>query len=219
MRRLAVAGAALLLAGCSSTSNSTYSQFYKIARQSLAASFGSVRVTREQAAAVPYASIGYSTDGGNQTMLVLATDNNGEQLWTSSSRVVLVTRDGRVSRTVGLGNDLAGTANGDSASLPAPAAAIQGPFTTTRLRDYADSGQYGVSFTCRSSARGHETITLLGQAIATVRVDEACTSATLRWSFVDRYWVDAQSGMAWRTRQHIHPKGGVLETEIFRPPG
>jgi hypothetical protein len=217
VKKLAAAGAALLLAGCSSTSNSTYSQFYKIARQSLAASFGNARVTREQAAAISYASIGYSVDGGNQNILVLATDNAGEQLWTSAAHVVLVTRDGRISRSVGLGNDLAGSSTRES--TPAPAAAIHAPFTTTRLRDYADSGQYGVSLTCRSSARGRQTIKLLGQAIDTVRVDEACTSTTLRWSFVDTYWVDAQNGLAWRTRQHIHPKGGIIETEVFRPPG
>lgn len=219
MRKLAAAGAALLLAGCNSSGNSTYSQFYKIAKQSVAASFGNVRVTREQAAAIPYASIGYSLDGGNQNILVLATDNGGEQLWTAATHVVLVIRDGRIVRSVGLGNDLAGSSTRESGGLPAPAAAVQAPFTSTRLRDYPDSGQYGVSLTCRSSARGRETIKLLGQAIDTVRVDEACTSSTLHWSFVDTYWVDAQSGLAWRTRQHIHPKAGMLETEVFRPPG
>jgi hypothetical protein len=219
VKRFAAAGAALLLAGCSSSDNSTYSQFYKVAKQSLAASFGNVRVTREQAAAIPYASIGYSLDGGNQNILVLATDNGGEQLWTAATHVVLVMRDGRIVRSVGLGNDLAGSSTRESGGLPAPAAAIHGPFTTTRLRDYPDSGQYGVSLTCRSSVRGRQTIKLLGQAIVTVRIDEACTSSALRWSFVDSYWVDPESGLAWRTRQHIHPKGGIIETDVFRPPG
>jgi hypothetical protein len=219
VRKLAAAGAALLLAGCNSTGNSTYSQYYKVVKQSMAATFGNVRVTREQAAAIPYASIGYSQDGGNQNILVLATDNDGEQLWTSAAHVVLVTRDGRIVRSVGLDHDLAASSTRDSGGLPAPGAAMQAPFNTTRLRDYPGSGQYGVSLTCRSSVWGRQTIKLLDLAIDTVRVDEACTSATLRWSFVDNYWVDAKSGQVWRTHQHIHPKGGIIETEVFRPPG
>ena len=77
-------GAALLAlaAGCSSGSsgNTNYSQFYQILSQSLSASFGTVRVTRDQAAAIPYASMGYSLDGGNQSILILGTDSGGELL-------------------------------------------------------------------------------------------------------------------------------------------
>ena len=68
----------------------------------MAASFGNGRVTRDQAAAIPYASMGYRLDDGIRALLVLATDANGEQLWTSAAHVVIVTRDGRIVRTVGL---------------------------------------------------------------------------------------------------------------------
>ena len=106
-RRSLAAAALLALAGCSSgdSGNSNYSQFYQLAKQSLSASFGNVRVTRDQAASIPYASMGFSLDGGNQMLLVLGTDSNGEQLWTGPSHAVIVTRDGRIIRTVGLGHD------------------------------------------------------------------------------------------------------------------
>ena len=221
IRSAANAALALVLASCGSASsgNTNYSQFYKLMRQSVSASFGNVRVTREQAAAVPYASMGYALDGGNQIMLVLATDSGGEMLWTSAAHVVIVTRQGRIVRTVGLGHDLSSLTTRNNGTLPAPSAAIQAPFASTRLEDFPELGLYGVLVSCRAHLVGRQSIKILGQAVATFRVDEACQSDRLEWTFTDSFWVDSDSGLVWRSSQHVHPKGGLVETEIFRPPG
>jgi hypothetical protein len=218
---LAGAALALLVAGCSSggSDNNTYSHFYEILQQSVKASFGKVRVTREQAAAIPYASMGYRLDGDNENVLILGTDSGGEQLWTSPLKVVMVTRDGRIVRTLGLAHDLSGLTDRGNGVMSAPAAAIQAPFTSTRLEDFPELGMYGVIVSCRARAAGRQTIKILGQPIVTMRVDEACRSQKPEWSFVDNYWVDIDNGRVWRSRQHVHPKGGMIETEIFRPSG
>jgi len=220
VRRIGAATAALLLlAGCSTGGNTNYQQFYQIARQSFKSAFGTLRITRDQAAAIPYPSMGYIQDGGNEGLLVIATDTGGELLWTSASRVVIVTRDGRIIRSVGLAHDLAGlTSRSTDAPLP-PAAALKASFASTRLEDFPELRLYSVIVSCRATAKGRQTIQILGQDIATTRVDEACESRMLHWSFVDSYWVDNDNGMVWRSRQHIHPKGGEIETEILRPPG
>jgi hypothetical protein len=212
--------AALLLAGCSSggSGNTNYAQFYQLAKQSFSASFGNMRVNRDQAAAIPYASLGYSLDDGNQAILVLATDTSGELLWTGASHVVIVTRNGRVVRTVGLGHDLASLTTRDAA-IPPPSAAVQGAFSSTRLEDFPDWGTYGAQVSCRAHLVGQQTINILGQPVTTDRVDEACQSRKPNWSFVDTFWLDPVNGLVWRSRQHIHPKGGEIETELFRPPG
>ena len=216
----AIAGMALLAAACSSGSsgNTNYSQFYQILRQSFSASFGNARVTRQQAAAIPYASMGYTQDGGNQNLLVLGTDSGGELLWTSAAHVVIVTRDGRIVRTVGLGHDVSGVTIRDERPLPAPAAAIHGAFVSSRLEDFSEQGLYGVLVSCRAHLVGRQSIKILGQAIAALRVDEICTSRKPEWSFTDNFWVDGDNGLVWRSRQHIDPGGGIVETEIFRPP-
>jgi hypothetical protein len=59
----------------------------------------------------------------------------------------------------------------------------------------------------------------LGQAIGTYRIDESCSGERPEWRFTDSFWVDGDNGMVWRSRQHVHPNGAVVETEIFRPPG
>jgi hypothetical protein len=66
---------------------------------------------------------------------------------------------------------------------------------------------------------GRQSIKILGQAIAAVRVDESCHSSEPEWSFTDSFWLDGDSGLVWQSRQHVHPQGGTVETEIFRPPG
>ncbi len=219
-RRGWAAAALMFLAGCSSadSGNTNYAQFYQLAKQSLSASFGNVRVTRDQAASIPYASMGYSQDGGNQMLLVLATNSGGELLWTGSSHAVIVTRDGRIVRTVGQGHDLAGLTMRNGVA-PAPATAVRGAFTSVRLEDFPELGIYGAQITCRAHLVGQQKIDVLGQPIPTNRVDEACRSREPDWSFVDTYWVDPDNGLVWRSRQHIHPKGGEIETELFRPPG
>ena len=216
---LAGAGLALLAAGCSSgqSGNTNYSQFLQLIKQSWSASTGNVRITRDQAASIPYASMGFRQDGGNEALLVLGTDNGGEQLWTSSAKVVIVTRDGRIVRTLGLAYDLSGL-NVRGGPAPAPVTAITAPFATTRLEDFPEMGLYGVILTCNAHAAGRQSIKILGQPIATMRVDETCRGRKPEWSFTDNFWVDLDNGRVWRARQHIHPKGGIIETEIFRPP-
>lgn len=211
---------ALAAGGCASqgSGNTNYSQFYQLLKQSLAASFGNIRVTRDQAAAIPYASLGYSLDGGNQGILVLATDTNGELLWTSPSHVVIVTRDGRIVRTLGLPRDLSGLTT-PGGPPPPPSAAARQPFVSTRQEDFPELGFYGVILSCRAHLVGRQRITVLGQAINTNRVDETCQSRNPEWRFTDNFWADTDNGMVWRSRQHIHPKGGTVEIEIFRPPG
>jgi len=75
-----------------------------------------------------------------------------------------------------------------------------------------------VTLNCTLSHKGAQTIVILGRGIATLRVDEVCRSTNPRWSFTNTYWIDPDTGLCWRSRQHIDPQGGVIETEILRPP-
>jgi hypothetical protein len=215
--RLLVLACAIGLTGCSSQPDWMYQQYFQLVRQSVAGSFGSHHVTREEAAAIPYASLGYRVDGSPQSLLVLASDVGGEELWTAKTRVVILTRDGRIVRTVGLAHDLSAVAA--QGALSAPSSALKGPFSSVRLADFPDLAAYGTELKCAASTAGPETVSILGSAIRTIRVDESCRNAALGWSFVDNYWIDPHNSLVWRSRQHIHPKGETVEIEMLRPPG
>ena len=219
MKRSAILAILFVLAGCSSSGTSDYSQFYQALRQGVAASFGNARITKAQAAAIPYASMGYRMNGGTEQLVVLATDANGEQLWTSAAHIVIVTRGGRVMRTVGLEHDVSGVTPKTGQQIPDVAAALKDNVTYTRLEDFADIPAYGVALVCMLSRMNAQTIVILGHGIAAIRIDETCRGTDWKWSFTDSYWIDPGTGLVWRSRQHINPKGGVIDTEILRPPG
>jgi hypothetical protein len=212
------AGCAMLLTGCGSADNNDiWREYAQILKDSAKGTFGDRAVTREQAAAVPYATMGYRLNGGQEIMIVLATDTSGDLLWTSAAHIVLLTHDGRILRTVGLPHNISGVMPIMGDHLPAPGTALQAAFTSTRTVDYPDNGTYSVPISCKMMTAGRETISILGQSIATVRADESCKSGS--WSFQDSYWLDPASGFVWRSLQHLTAKGDTIETEILRPPG
>lgn len=219
MKRAAALFAALLLAGCSSDGNSDYKAYFQLVRQSLHGAMGDGAVTRAEASTIPYASMGVRVGGSPENLIVLASDTNGDLLWTSKAHIVIVTRDGRIVRTVGLAHDMGGMAPQAGQAIPSPAQALKQAYVTTRSADFPDIGAYAVLIVCSSAPVGPQSISILGNVIATVRVDEHCRSVPRDWDFTDSYWVDAQSGFVWRAQQHVHPDGDMLTTEIFRPPG
>jgi len=219
MKPIALIGALLLLSGCDSTGTSDYTLYYQALRQSFAGGFGgSPHVTKDQAAAIPYASIGYRLNDGPEQLLVLATDSGGDQLWTSGAHVVIVTRGGRIVRTVGLAQDVSAVTPQKGQQIFAPAEARGKDLTSVRLEDFPSIPAYGIAVRCTALPKGVETIVILGRGVTTRRVDEACRTDALDWSFTDSYWIDPESGLVWRSIQHPTPKDEKVELEVLRPP-
>jgi hypothetical protein len=207
------------LAGCGSDRAAPYKEYGQAVGQAFQSLFTPSSVPRSAVADIPYASMGYRVNGGDEAILILATSSPEYQLWTASSHVVFQTSNGRIQRTVGLPQDLGGMAPERGNALPSPAAALAAPFSSRRLADFPQSNAYGILIACTAAARGTATISLLGQSLATQRVDESCESRSLNWRFTDTYWIDPKSGLVWRSLQHLTPQGETVETEIFRPPG
>ena len=213
-RAAPILGAFLLLGGCDATLGGGD-----------AASIGAMiknmwsgsanKVALEEAAAVPYASMGIRLGGGPETMLILAGDTGGQRLWTSAVGIAITTSDdGRIVRTAGFAHNLEGYARGrDSLG--------EGGVRSLRWQaDFPDLKLYSVSIACRDRPAGDETIIILGKDIHTRRIDESCSTegSGLDWSFKNRYWLDPSSGLVWRSIQHVHPRLDAIETETLRPP-
>ena len=174
---------------------------------------GGPGVTLEQAAAVPYASLGVRLGGGPEAMIILAGEMGEERLWTSAAKIALTTRSGRIVRTAGLPHDLGGYESmGDLDEYGA---------RTVRWRgDFPDLKLYSVSIVCQDRQAGDETIVVLGRDIHTRRIDESCSSESrqLDWSFENTYWIDPANSLVWRSIQHVHPQLDAIEIEVLRPP-
>lgn len=207
---------ALCLNGCQSDGKSSIGTLAEIIAQGNTGLFGGVDVQLEQAAKIPFASMGYRVNGGNQNILILATEVSGDLLWTSPEKVVVVTRAGRIIQTVGLGGDLGRTTPSIERVLLPPESAIESSFNSTRLYDFPDRGLYGIAVACHARVVGDANIIILGRIIPTIEIGEDCVSTDLTWNFTDTFWVGKQTGRVLRARQHIHPSGKKIEVEVLR---
>lgn len=199
-----------LLGGCSSDGNN-WIEMFKVARNLWDTRDAPVGL--DEAAAIPYATLGVRVNGGREQILVLATDNHGERLWTASALVAITTREGRIVRTAGFGTDLSGYGNGVGS-----AGDWNQPHRYSWSADFADLGLYSVLVQCQVTPAGPDPVTILGKEINTFRVDETCRADRIDWSFTNSYWISSETGRIWRSIQAVHPKGLVLEIEILRPP-
>jgi hypothetical protein len=172
-------------------------------------------IAREDAARVPFASIGVRVDGGPQMMLVLATVTGPDLLWTSSAQVAVVTRGGRVLKTAGFRENLGATLFQDSDPL---ARTNLAGVKNVRFVDLPEQGAYTLPIESGYSSETPETIMILGASLQTLRVVEENHCAERGWNFENVFWLDPGNRFIWRSAQTLTPKGPVLDIEVLRPP-
>jgi hypothetical protein len=207
-----------LLAGCSSDPLSAQNYGKLLLESGLDPFASPPPITREQAAAISYASIAVSVAGAQQTMLVLATSAGQTRLWTSSSRIALETASGRIVRTGGLAHNLTNTVFDGQDPLAIGLSNAQATSDFRRLLDYPDKSLFGVAVASRFSAPDPQDIEILGATIKTLHVREACTCPALDWDFTNEFWADTDTGLIWRSLQIIHPDLDAIRIDTLRPP-
>ena len=207
----AALGLGLALGGCSSDGGGDWLAMLRATRTAWDERDAPVAV--DQAAAIPYATLGIRIDGAREQILVLAMDNAGERLWASSAHIAITTRLGRIVQTAGLGHDLGGFRVMEGSPLDWTIA-----HNYIWNADLADLGYYALPIHCAMAPAGKDPIEIFGKTFDTVRVDETCHAEKIDWSFTNSYWVNPDTGRVWRAIEHVHPKGPVLEIRLLRPP-
>ena len=208
--------AALALLGCSSSNSMDWEQAYHALRTALDSDASAI--TLQQAAAVPYATMGVRIGGGPEQMVVLAGTEKNTLLWTSAARIALETRNGRIVSSSGFQYNLDTTTFRSDDRLPT-ITNTRLAVSTSRSVDFPDQNLYSVALDCDMSVMGEESISILGADIPAIRVEEHCHSSQLDWNFTNTFWLGRSSGFVWRSIQFIHPKLPAIDTEILRPSG
>lgn len=176
--------------------------------------------SRDEVIALPYAQLGLARGDGPRGVLVLAEKLGDELIWVSGDRVQLVTLQGRIVRTTGLHSDFAGTTFrgedlwnlSDSAQTPGSAGVLE------RIVRIEPGEAPPVRMSSRFAADGEERIEILGQAIDTIRFREEVDVPEWRWKAVNRWWLDKETRMAWRSVQHLTPDQPPLQLEMLKRP-
>lgn len=176
-------------------------------------------ITLEQASAVPYATIAVRIGGGGETMLVLASSNDQNYLWTSSERIAITTRAGRIISTAGLQWNLSNSQFLQSDPIAAGLRTNLPSQPVYRLLDLKDVQRFSVRIAGQFELLGPETIEILGTKIDTIVVAENCKCQEFDWEFKNRFWMDRETGAVWASQQSVHPNLPPISISVLRPAG
>lgn len=126
------------------------------------------------------------------------------QIWRANDGGQIVVRNGLVTGTRGIGDDL--LSSGYAQTL---AAIAKGTGTVSRQYDLRNGlgGQESVTVTCRFETLGHQDIEIYERFYKTRHIREHCRSKAGD-AFVNDYWVEQNSGTIRQSNQWISPKLG-----------
>jgi hypothetical protein len=175
-----------------------------------------VPISPEYVANLPYASMAAKIGKGPRSLVVLGRNEGSDMHWISADRAVIVTRNGRVKATFGIGMDLLDTQGLENDPVAAATFAFEG--LHTRTVDLADPRKlYGTPIESTFEVVGRETIQILGQDKDTIQIEELNSATSIRWNFKNQFWFDFNSGFLWKSVQHFVRNVPPIETEILKP--
>lgn len=208
MQRLSILLVCLLLQACSATTKGLGSSLW----HSIVGADG-VQLTDDDIQNMRYASQYMSINNGPQLLVVLAYDENGQQKWVTQDRAMISTKNGRIVKTTGLGDNLQQMSNLADDPLAKANQIIDGA-GWTRQMTWTEHQSERVAI-ARSTFSWDGTDTLkVGSSITPVRVlNEEITASGKTWN--NRYWVDEQ-GHIRRSKQYIGPDYWPVTTVLLK---
>lgn len=184
--------------------------------QLLVSGIPDVPVTRDQIRQIPYATIRAKVGNGQRSVLVLYRYDGTDLHWLSSDRVALTTRSGRLVKSGGLLTNLRASSMVGDDPVATGLHRLNGPTRRTRLIDIEPGALYGIPVDLSIEPEAEETIEIVELTYDVVRVRERAEAPLLAWSFENVYWADRETGLVWKSVQHLVPDLGPVELEILK---
>jgi hypothetical protein len=213
--RAAIAiGLAGLVSGCGT--NSDQARYANLAWRLVTGRTN--EVSREQAGAIPFASLGVAIGRNDEGLMVLGLDEGARQEWYARTQM-LAMNNGRIVQSEGFPYNLnrLEVRGSDGSTIPTGGAPPVGT-DYSLVADYRDLSLIGAGASCRSTETGEESIEILGTSLTTRHVVEDCRIAVIDWSFENEFWVDPDTGFVWQSSQYVHPKLPRVTFRVLRPP-
>jgi hypothetical protein len=213
-RAATAAGLSVLIWGCGT--NSDQARYASLLWRLVSGQ--RAEISREQAAGIPFASIGVAIGRNDEGLMVLGLADGERQEWYARTQM-LAMNNGRIVQSEGFpfnlsrlelrGRDGATVAGGGAPPLGTDYSLVV---------DFQDLGLLGAGVACRTSDMGVETIEILGTSLTTRHLVEDCELTVIDWSFENEFWVDPDTGFVWQSSQYVHPKLSPLMFRVLRPP-
>lgn len=203
----------LALGGCG---NSAFLQVVD-GMSSILPSLNDKPVDRTAIDATPYASIAARVGSAPWAIMILGKVDGDTLYWYAQDKGVIVTRHGRVVRTIGFPRDLEGSRAFGHDPLDGPARRETTPVASRHRIDIWHGGVFGSVLEAEMRFDGEEVIEWAGQRLSTYRYVETAHSPGLDWKVTNVYWRTPNDGMVMRSRQHYVPGYPPIMIEAGKP--
>lgn len=173
-------------------------------------------VSRAEVEANPYALIGAQVTDGLKGLLVLRKQESGLDTWESSNGVVIVTRAGRLIRTVGFPQDQIASVvvqGEDPLGQPLDPSRI---YRFTRQLDLSPD-LFGLTAEHELHYLRDETVVIMELSYNLALWEERVRIAEQRSRYVQRHGCDPKSGQIWQSTQQLGAQ--QLTIDLLKPAG
>ena len=210
----------LSLASCTSLSSEKLAPSFTYAYESVKnALFGypDLNITREIVENIPYASALLKIGKGTQGLVILETVENNNYAWVSKDNVYIVTKDGRIVRSLNLLNNLTKITSinqsfEDLLTKPNPVTEYYSYYS------FKDPLLLNLKVNVSVTNKGLQEIEILGKSMRLILIEESITSELIGWKAKNKFWVDPDNYFVWKSIQNISPKLPEFIFEVTKRP-
>lgn len=210
----------LLLTSCASLSDKRIASSFTYAYDAVKnAVFGypDLGITRETVDNIPYASALLKIGKGTQGLVILETVENNNYAWVSKDNVYIVTKDGRIVRSLNLLNNLTKITSINQSFEDL----IIKPNPVTEYYSYysfQDPLLINLKVKVSTKNKGLQEVEILGKRMKLILIEESISSEIIGWKAKNKYWVDPDSYFVWKSVQNISPKLPEFIFEVTKRP-
>jgi hypothetical protein len=176
-------------------------------------------ISAQQVAKIPYASAYLKIGDAPRAFVVLGFANADHLKWFTADRNMLVTRTGRVIKTLGFGNDLLFSDSALSDPLSDGKTLLKQNSSPTWQHREVWSGKYqsGYTLTSTFSNMGVDAVTVLDTPRKLVRIDEKVQIPALKTGYTNSFWLDPDSGDVVQSYQYLGPDLPLVQFTTLKP--
>lgn len=174
-------------------------------------------LTNERIQAIPYASMYLRINNEPQIFVVLGYDEEGLQKWITQDQTMLVTRHGRLVKTLGLSDNLVEVNNLQQDPLNNPSTMIEGSGWSPTISWTEHQQLRSGTATSRFFRDKDQVLNLADHHVACRVYHEKVEIAATGQSWENIFWIDATSGQVRKTQQMLGADSLSLETTILKP--
>lgn len=203
---------ALLLTGCAAAPEDLY-ETAKIAVMGQP----DVDLSPQALDAIPYANAYLRVGDSPRALAVLAFAEQGELKWASADKNMFITRDGRLTKTLGLPTNLRRISAETPDPLSSPASLTQSSFSWQWQAEWDQDYRSIHPMQSLFENQGLETLEINGQAVALQHVVETVEDQFLGRSYQNHYWREPTTGLVKHSAQQLGLDLPVLEMTLLKP--